>query len=147
MITRRTAIVSLFAGLATPVFAGSPPIFSGPNGLAVNGYDVVAYFRAGTPTSGTPSFKLEWNGALWQFSSAENRELFQNNPEAYAPQFGGYCAFAASKGALASTVPEAWTIFEGKLYLNFSLQARQLWSQDIPGNIALAEGFWPAILG
>ncbi len=69
------------------------------------------------------------------------------NPEAYAPQYGGYCAYALSQGALASSVPEAWTIHEGKLYLNYSVNVRQIWSQDIPENIARADAQWPAILG
>ena len=68
------------------------------------------------------------------------------NPHAYAPQYGGYCSFAMSKGAIATTVPEAWAIVDGKLYLNYSVNVRSVWSEDIPGNITLADGHWPDIL-
>ena len=71
---------------------------------------------------------------------------FEANPEAYAPQYGGYCAYAASNGVVAKTVPEAWTVYDGKFYLNYSDQVRGVWSQDISANIALADANWPAIL-
>ncbi|MFT4743428.1 MAG: hypothetical protein ACI91Z_001403, partial [Yoonia sp.] len=90
---------------------------------------------------------LMWKGAQWRFSSAGNLDIFEANPMAYAPQYGGYCAFALSKGALATTDPDAWTIYDGKLYLNYSTNVRKIWSQDIPGNIALADANWPTILG
>ena len=80
------------------------------------------------------------------FASAVNRDMFAAEPDQYAPQFGGYCAYAASKGHIAPTVPEAWTIFDGMLYLNFSPRVRELWSKDFPGNIAKGEANWPGIL-
>ena len=85
--------------------------------------------------------------AIWQFASATNADTFQADPTAYAPQFGGYCAYAASLGYLAPTMPEAWTLYDGKLYLNANLRARELWLQDVPGNIAKGEANWPGILG
>ena len=90
---------------------------------------------------------VQWNGADWHFASAQNAAKFEANPEAYAPRFGGYCAYAASLGYLAPTVPEAWTIHENTLYLNASLRAQDLWRQDIPGNIAKGTSNWPDILG
>ena len=95
---------------------------------------------------GSSEFTHLWKGAVWRFSSAENRALFVSDPEAYAPQYGGYCAQALSDGALASTIPEAWKIVDGKLYLNYSLQAQQEWESDIPGKIARADGFWPDVI-
>ena len=80
-------------------------------------------------------------------ASAANRDTFAGAPETYAPRFGGYCAFAASRGYLAPTVPEAWTLHDGKLYLNASLRARELWLPDIDANIARGEANWPGILG
>ena len=80
-------------------------------------------------------------------SNAGNAEAFLADPERYAPAFGGYCAYAASRGYLAPTIPEAWTIYDGTLYLNASLRARELWMQDVPGNIAAGLKNWPGILG
>ena len=100
-------------------------------------------FKAGKPIAGSQDHALDWNGSRWLFSSAENKAAFMENPEAYAPKYGGYCAFAMSKGYVAPTVPEAWTIVDGKLYLNFSLGVRTRWEKDIPGNIAAADGHWP----
>lgn len=145
MITRRTTLFTLLAALATPALAEGPAIYKNSNNIAVNGYDVVGYFTESTHVQGDPQFNATYMGAVWHFASAANRDAFAANPEAFAPQYGGHCAYAASKGALASTVPEAWTIVDGKLYLNFSLGVRDLWRQDIAGNIALADGFWPGL--
>lgn len=146
MYTRRTIFAIIAAMMATPAFAGSPPIFVNSNDIAINGYDAVAYFTVSEPVSGIPQLSTEWNGAIWMFATTKTLNMFIDNPEAYAPQFGGYCAYAASKGKIAPTIPDAWTIYEGKLYLNANLRARELWSEDIPGNIAKANANWPAIL-
>lgn len=115
-------------------------------GTAINGYDPVAYFTAATPTKGEMEISSSWNGATWQFSSEENKALFDASPEKYAPQYGGYCAYAVSKGATAPTDPDAWSVVDEKLYLNFSLEVRGIWRQDIPGNISRANANWPAVL-
>ena len=127
-------------------FAAEPEVFQ-TNGVAINGSDAVAYFTDAKPDSVFNSYSVNWNGAEWNFDTQENADTFQNDPVMYAPVFGGYCAYAASLGYLATTVPEAWTIYEGKLYLNASLRARGLWLMDIPGNIAKAMNNWPQILG
>ena len=98
------------------------------------------------PVAGKADHALMWNGAQWLFASAENMAKFEANPEAFAPQYGGYCAYAMSKGAIATSDPESWTIHDGKLYLNYSVNARKIWSQDILGNIALADANWPSAL-
>ena len=146
MINRRTTLALLASTIAVPAFAMTNQTFQ-TNGIAINGYDPVAYFLENQPVTGTADHSFEWNGATWHFSSAENRALFAENPENYAPQFGGYCAYAASKNALAPSVPEAWTIYNNKLYLNFSLEVRALWRRNQNANIALAEGFWPGLIG
>jgi YHS domain-containing protein len=148
MQTRRTFLalagVSLsFASL--PVFAGKPPIYSS-NAIAINGYDPVAYFTASDAIEGSSDHTADWNGATWQFSSKENRDLFAADPIKYAPQFGGYCAYAVSRGYTASTSPNAWTVHDGKLYLNYNRAVRTIWSRDIPGNITKAEKNWPSVL-
>jgi hypothetical protein len=85
--------------------------------------------------------------ATWRFANAANRDKFQADPEKYAPRYGGYCAYAVSFGSTADIDPEAWTIVEGKLYLNKSKSIRQSWSQDIPGYIERADKHWPRIAG
>ena len=131
--------------MSRPAMATTPRTFS-ENGLAIRGADPVAYFMQGGPTVGSAENAVEWYGATWYFASSENMETFMGNPHAYAPQYGGYCSFAMSKGSIATTVPEAWTIVDGKLYLNYSVNVRSVWSEDIPGNISLANGHWPDIL-
>ena len=86
-------------------------------------------------------------GAAWRFANAANRDAFAADPEAYAPQFGGYCAWAVSEGYTASTVPEAWRIVDGKLYLNYSRRIQSRWERDIPGNIARGTANWPDLNG
>ena len=121
------------------------PVYS-RRGLAIRGTDPVAYFLEQQPVEGKAEFEHEWNDATWRFASAGNRDLFIADPEAYAPQYGGYCAYAVSKGYTASIVPEAWTIVDNKLYLNYSLGVRNTWSKDIPGNIIKANANWPGVL-
>lgn len=149
MIQRRAVLGLLAAypafGLANPALAASPEVFS-KDGLAIGGTDPVAYFRQGAAVQGQIDYALMWHGATWAFASAANMEAFEMNPDAFAPQFGGYCAYALAQGALVSTVPEAWTVHQDRLYLNFSLSVRDEWSADIPGFLALAAKNWPARL-
>ena len=148
MMHRRTLLGLLAAAplLARPAMAGSPPVFS-DGGLAIRGTDPVAYFTKGMPVAGSEAHMLMWEGATWAFENAENMAMFEMDPTRYAPQYGGYCAYALSKGSLASTDPEAWSIVDDKLYLNYSVNVRKIWSEDIPGNIAKADANWPAVLG
>ena len=133
--------------VAVPAALAKDPIYTSSFGdLAVSGYDAVAYFKEGKPVEGSDDHEVEWQGATWRFSSAANKAAFEADPEAYAPQYGGYCAWAVSQGYTASTVPEAWKIVDGKLYLNYSKGVQSTWEQDIPGNIAKANGHWPAVL-
>ncbi|MDX1976669.1 MAG: YHS domain-containing (seleno)protein [Pseudanabaenaceae cyanobacterium bins.68] len=126
--------------------AKHPKVYT-ENGVALDGQDVVAYFTQKKQVAGTKQFTHKWNGATWQFSSANHRDLFAKNPEKYAPQYGGYCAKAASNGDLATTVPTAWEVRDGKLYLNYSAEAQQEWLQDTPKKIVSANQNWPKILG
>ncbi|WP_424942005.1 YHS domain-containing (seleno)protein [Aliiroseovarius crassostreae] len=150
-LSRRSLLTGLIAtplasaALIRPAFAANAPVYN-EAGIAWDGHDPVAYFTKGAPTPGRDEFSTDYMGAKVLFSSAETRDMFIANPEKYAPQFGGYCAYAASKGYIAPTVPEAWTVFDDKLYLNFSLRARDLWLQDVPGNIAKGNANWPGIL-
>ena len=113
---------------------------------AIKGHDPVAYFTQGGPAKGRGAHSHEWMGATWYFANAENKELFAADPDKYAPQYGGYCAYAVSQGYTAAIDPDAWKIVDDKLYLNFSLKVQKIWEEDIPGYIAKADINWPKIL-
>lgn len=130
------ALVSLTACTTLPT-----PTFTTDDG-AIRGYDPVAYHTEGQPVKGDRSLTTTFNDANWYFSTAENLELFRDNPQRYAPQYGGFCAYAMSKGNVASTDPDAWTIVDGKLYLNYSLGVRRTWLKDVAGNIEKADMHW-----
>ncbi|GAB4386213.1 YHS domain-containing (seleno)protein [Albidovulum sp.] len=150
-ITRRAL---LLCGLAVPVagtilrpaLAREPAVFA-PDGHALSGYDPVAYFTEGRPVPGRADQALMWEGATWFFASAENRETFEMDPTRYSPRYGGYCAYAMSQRSLESADPQAFTIWNGRLYVTHSLEIREIWRQDIPGHVARADANWPAILG
>lgn len=112
----------------------------------MGGFDPVSYFAGNTPKLGQPEIAVMWKGAEWHFSSHENREQFESNPRAYAPQFGGYCSYAMAYGVLKSTDPKAWQVVEGKLYLTHSAEIEQMWRQDRAEYIQMAEENWPVIL-
>ena len=135
----------LFFFQTTPVFA-LDPIFTNFFGQAIRGYDPVAYFKEGQPVEGDSDFQYEWKGAKWYFASQENLDAFIQSPESYAPQYGGYCAWAVSQGYTASIDPEAWHIREGKLYLNYSKGIQKKWLQDVPGNILNGDRNWPKLI-
>jgi len=107
---------------------------------------MVAYFLDGAPSKGSTEITHYWHNATWRFAHAENRDLFAANPEKYAPQYGGYCAYGVSQGATVSFDPNAWTIIDDKLYLNLSKKIQKKWEKDIPGYIEVADNKWPGIL-
>lgn len=131
---------------ASTAFAAEEPVYQSFLGTAIDGTDPVAYFTQGKPVPGTSDHSYDWNGATWRFASAENRELFAADPEKYAPQYGGYCAWAVSQGYTASTDPDAWSIVDGKLYLNYNQSVQDKWERDVPGNIAAGDKNWPKVL-
>lgn len=151
MINRRHLLSMAGAATLVPavasagLFGKDGPVFT-RRGKAIRGIDPVAYFTQGGPVEGSKDITTEWMGGLWHFATAENREAFEMNPRAYAPQYGGYCAWAVSRNYTASTDPEAWRIVDGKLYLNFSKGVRRQWEEDIPGNISRGDANWPGIL-
>ncbi|MBE9063493.1 YHS domain-containing (seleno)protein [cf. Phormidesmis sp. LEGE 11477] len=114
-------------------------------GIAIKGADPVAYFTESAFVEGSADYTHEWQGVTWQFASAENRDLFADDPEAYAPEYGGYCAWAVGQKALVAVDPAAWEIVDGKLYLNANQKVQTRWAKDIPGNIALADTHWPEL--
>lgn len=135
------------ANPCTAAAESAPTVYTeSASGLAIRGTDPVAYFTEGKAVAGDSQYATEWEGATWRFASAENQELFESNPEAYAPQYGGYCAKALSEGNVVSSDPEAWKIVDDKLYLNYSPQVQQQWLKNIQGNIDLADNMWPDVL-
>jgi YHS domain-containing protein len=152
MFIRKLALaVALTAGLglAAPVaLAAKPEIYTPAfSQLAIEGYDVVSYFSAGGPVRGERAITSTYRGATWRFATAANKAAFDANPAAFAPQYGGYCAWAVSQGYTASGDPEFWAIVDGKLYLNYNARVQRDWDVDRAGFIRSANTNWPTVLG
>ncbi|MCC6293241.1 MAG: hypothetical protein IT164_11375 [Bryobacterales bacterium] len=143
---RRNFLLLAIGAFALPLAAKSPmDAVNKDNGLAIHGYDAVSYFTDGRPAKGSPQFTADWMGATWQFVSAEHRDLFQKEPAKYAPQYGGYCAWAVSKGYTANGDPEAWRIVGSKLYLNYDNSVQKKWEQDTTARIQEGDRNWPGL--
>lgn len=144
-LSRRSLIVTAVATLSVgPAFAGNDAIYQS-GGAAASGYDVVAYFTEGRPVDGSDAYTATHDGATWRFSSAANRDTFAADPGKYAPQYGGYCAYAAAQGSKAPTVPEAWKIVDDKLYLNYSKGVQRRWESKQASYITDADRNWPSL--
>ncbi len=142
-ISRRIFFGISLSSLAQATFAES--LFYTKNDIAIDGYDPVAYFVSEMPIRGTSEYKSEYDGVTWHFSSAENKAMFDQDPTQYTPQYGGYCAWAAAKNSTAKSDPNAWTLHDGKLYLNYSTSVRDKWLQNIGENISKGDANWPAL--
>jgi YHS domain-containing protein len=141
-------IAALYAaGAATPALAAPKPetYVKNEQAGALGGYDPVAYF-SGTPAKGQAGLTASYKGATYRFATAENRAKFLANASAYAPQYGGYCAWAAARGYTAPGDPRYWKVVGGKLYVNYDAGVQKKWEKDIPGFIAKADKNWPGIL-
>jgi YHS domain-containing protein len=132
--------------LALPSFA-SDPIETGTfNNKAIYGFDTVAYFTENKAVKGQDKITFEWRGAQWHFASEENRELFKSAPLTYAPQYGGYCAYAMSDGRLVGVDEDAFTIVDGKLYLNYSKSVMKEWRKEQTLYIEQADALYPTLV-
>lgn len=142
-------VVAATAIPTAPAFAvvddSTAAVNTDQQGVALHGYDAVAYFTAGAPAKGSASFTTIYDGARYYFASAENLKKFQANPSAYAPQFGGFCAMGVALHKKLDGDPIVWKIVDGKLYLNVNKDVQVAWQRDIPGNLAKANGEWPEI--
>ena len=136
--------LALFVLSIVSVLAQKPAVFS-QDGKAIRGYDPVAYFTDGQAVKGDSSLTYTYDGATWQFAGQDHLKAFEADPEKYMPQYGGYCAYGAAQGHKSPTQPDAWTVQDGKLYLNNSLKVRTLWDKDRPGNIQKADTNWPTL--
>ncbi|MEX0366642.1 YHS domain-containing (seleno)protein [Ruegeria sp. HKCCD8929] len=137
--------VALSVALATSALAAGVEINASSTGLALQGYDPVAYFTEGEPTKGNWKITTLHNDAMYRFASEENKAAFEANPEAYLPEYGGYCAFGAAMGFKFDGDPNIWKIVDNKLYLNISPDIQQRWEGDIPGFIEKASANWEDI--
>lgn len=136
----------LAALLAASAAVAGERINKDAGGVAILGYDTVAYFTDGRPVKGSPDFEYVWLDARWRFASAAHRALFASDPDQYAPQFGGFCTIAVGLGVLAPIIdPEAWVIVDGRLYLNQSEKGRDEIAADPQASIAAAAEQWQAL--
>jgi YHS domain-containing protein len=132
---------------APAAFADKDPIYTAKrSNLALQGYDTVAYFTVGEPTKGSADFSTTYNGAEFRFASEENLNLFLGNPEQYAPQYGGYCAWAVAQGKTAKGDARRWAIVDDKLYLNYNKGIQKKWDKNRSGFITDANSHWPTVL-
>jgi YHS domain-containing protein len=137
-------LMGFFIASAASVFAQKAEVFN-PSEKAIRGYDPVAYFTEGKSVKGNDNLTYHWKDANWYFSSTQNLNSFTKNPEKYAPQYGGYCAYGMSEGHKAPTDPDAWTIVDGKLYLNYSKDVRTKWRESEKERIDKADKNWPQL--
>ncbi len=135
-------LASLGACTKAPVL----PVNTSPDGLAIKGYDPVAYVTEGRAVPGLAEHEYQWQGAVWRFATTEHKAMFERNPERYTPRYGGYCAYAVSQGKTADIDPEAWSIVDEKLYLNLNKDVRGLWEKDRNAYIRLADKNWPRMI-
>ncbi len=137
--------VALSVSLAASAFAAGVDLNASSTGLALQGYDPVAYFTEGAPTKGSWKITAVHEDATYRFASEEHKATFEANPEAYLPQYGGYCAFGAAMGFKFDGDPTYWKIVDDELFLNISADIQERWVSDIPGFVAQADENWVTI--
>ncbi|MCG8571036.1 MAG: YHS domain protein [Spirochaetes bacterium] len=118
------------------------PYYYQEKGIVIAGYDTVAFFTQNRAIKGSSQHQVTWDNGVWYFSSEQNKELFLASPADYVPQYGGYCAWAMSKGNFSKVDPVYWKIHENKLYLNYNKNITQKWLKNIPGFIENADMHW-----
>tara|TARA_R110002020_G_scaffold140003_1_gene311187 strand:+ start:573 stop:1025 length:453 start_codon:yes stop_codon:yes gene_type:complete len=144
ILFKKVNLFILFMLLANLACAQKPEVFV-QEGKAIKGYDPVSYFTDSKPMKGDDEFTLTYKGANWYFSSQKNMELFKASPKKYMPQYGGYCAFGLAGGYKAPISPDAWTIVEDKLYLNYDKKVQEEWTADREEMIKKADKNWPVV--
>lgn len=144
MINKRRITLGLLALAFMSRLATSGDFFE-VEGLALRGYDPVAYFEANMPIKGSPPHSFTYQGSKFLFATASNQKKFAANPEKYAPQFGGFCALGTANGYKVKTEPDAFKVVDGKLYLNYDRKVLDIWSKDQPGFISRANQNWPEV--
>lgn len=145
--TYRFAVLTVVLGIAGAMTlrGQSPASINAANGIAIQGYDAVAYHTRQEAVKGDRAFTHQWRGVTWQFASAEHRDAFAKAPEKFIPEFGGFCAYGVSRGYAVDIDPNAFAIVDGRLYLNYSKSVQRTWNQDRAGYIQKARGHWPKV--
>lgn len=141
----RFAAALLLAAAGAAVSVANAGEFFERDGAAIRGHDPVAYFKDGKPVKGSAEHRVEHKGSVFLFSTKANHDAFVAEPDRYAPQYGGYCAFGMSGGYKAAIDPAAFTVRDGKLYLNYNRDVQKQWSADVPGHVTKADRNWPAV--
>ncbi len=116
------------------------------NGVAIQGYDPVAFFTDNRPIKGSPQFQSEYKGAKYYFVSSEHKAAFEKEPAKYEPQFGGYCAYGVSHGRKAPIKIEAWQIVNGRLLMQYDLDIKGEFNRDQQGSLKKADENWPGLV-
>jgi YHS domain-containing protein len=142
--TRRLALVLSLIAVATAALAAEK-VNRGWSGLALEGHDPVAYFTEQKPVKGDPAITTTLDGTTYRFATTANRDRFVQEPAKYLPQYGGFCAWAVSRGYTANGDPLAWRLVNGKLYLNYNQDVQRKWAEDAPGNINKGDANWPRL--
>jgi YHS domain-containing protein len=144
---RLTAAVALVTSVvpAAPALAAGTEVNVTITGLALRGYDPVAYFTDGKPVIGDYTITTQYDGATYRFASEDHKALFLTDPARYLPEYGGFCAYGTAKGVKVDGDPTVWKIVDNKLYLNLAPAVATRWDQDIPGNIKTADEKWKAV--
>lgn len=137
-------VIIILALIGIP-FVATAQINTDDSGIAIHGFDPVSYFTEGEPTLGSPAYSYTWEGAEWHFASEANRDLFAQDPDRYAPEYGGYCAFAVSRGGTADIDPDAWSIVDDRLFLNLSPFVQRRFELRLDHNIEQADENWPSV--
>jgi YHS domain-containing protein len=137
-------IAIFFTSLLSTASAQKSAIYA-PDGVALKGYDVVAFFTQGKPMKGSTEYSFQWNGAKWLFYNKADLESFKGSPEKYAPQYGGYCAYGTAEGHKAPTQADTWTIVGNKLYFNYNAQVKEMWSKNRSALIDTANKNWVSL--
>lgn len=135
----KTLTISLIALLFLTTASAQNTKYYSLDGIAIKGYDPVAYFLQNKAAKGSANYTYDWSGSKWMFDSQANLDSFKLAPEKYAPQYGGYCALGITENHLAPTDPKAWTIVNNKLYLNYNSKVREYWIIDTARRIISAD--------
>jgi YHS domain-containing protein len=143
-LSRRSLLIAAML-IAAASFAHADPVNRSRSGLALDGYDPVAYFTDGRAVRGSAALAHVHQGTTYHFASAAHRDAFAADPTRYLPQYGGFCAWAVSRGYTAPTDPLAWRIVDGRLFLNYSRSVQRTWEQDTSGNIRKGDANWPGL--
>ena len=147
--SRKSALLAMLvvaSGCASTQVSDDYLVYVDEHDLILEGYDVVAFFTESSAIQGSPKHKSQYHSAEYHFSSAANKNRFDDNPERYKPQFGAHCSMAMSMGKLEPADVRTWSIVDGRLVVNRNAKAKTMWSMNPQGNLQKADGNWPKVV-